>query len=64
MSFSPSTIAAAAVILAAGEGADVPEMFYERVNKVKFIIVVLYFYICIRILLYMYVRIFLYVHGH
>ncbi|KAM7474754.1 hypothetical protein LguiB_021997 [Lonicera macranthoides] len=30
LGFSPSTIAAAAVILAAGQDADVPEMFYER----------------------------------
>lgn len=32
--FPPSIVAAAAVVAAAGESADLPETFYERVNKV------------------------------
>lgn len=34
LGFQPSVIAAAAVISAAGEGVDVPESYYEKVNKV------------------------------
>ncbi|KAI3715964.1 hypothetical protein L6452_22961 [Arctium lappa] len=33
LKFQPSVIAAAAVISAAGEGVDVPENYYEKVNK-------------------------------
>ncbi|XP_023739026.1 cyclin-D1-1 [Lactuca sativa] len=33
LGFQPSVIAAAAVISAAGEGVDVPESYYEKVNK-------------------------------
>ncbi|KVH93352.1 Cyclin, C-terminal domain-containing protein, partial [Cynara cardunculus var. scolymus] len=33
LKFRPSVIAAAAVISAAGEGVDVPENYYEKVNK-------------------------------
>lgn len=34
LGFPPSIVAAAAVVAAAGESADLPETFYERVNKV------------------------------
>ncbi|THG15899.1 hypothetical protein TEA_008934 [Camellia sinensis var. sinensis] len=34
LGFRPSTIAAAAVISAAGDGAGLPETFYERANRV------------------------------
>lgn len=34
LGFPPSIVAAAAVVAAAGESADMPETFYERVNKV------------------------------
>jgi len=34
LGFRPSVVAAAAVISAAGGGVDVPESYFEKVNKV------------------------------